>query len=62
MLHDEMIPCTCACAKTILLSFLYFHCRFPYQRAKPHQGTVLFINLLGKGLTTRACMGDVGSI
>ena len=33
-----------------------------YQRAKPPQGIVLFINLLGKGLTPRACMGDAGSI
>ena len=41
----------CACC---LLSFLYFHCRAlscVYQRAKPPQGAVLFINLLGKGLT-----------
>ena len=45
------------------------HCRFSifigsflYQRAKPPQGTVLFINLLGKRLTPRACMGDGGSI
>ena len=29
-----------------------------YQRAKPPQGTVLFINLLRKGLTSRAFMGD----
>ena len=35
---------------------------FLYQRAKPPQGIVLFINLLGKGLTPRACMGDAGSI
>ena len=27
-----------------------------------HQGTVQFINLLGKGLTPMACMGDGGSI
>ena len=33
-----------------------FHCR----RAKPPLGAVLIINLLGKGLTPRACMGDVG--
>ena len=31
------------------------------QRAKPPQGTVLFINLLGKGLTPRASMGDEAS-
>ena len=44
-------------------------CHFPifigsflYQCAKPPQGIVLFINLLGKGLTPRACMGDAGSI
>ena len=33
-----------------------------YQRAKPPKGILLFINLLGKGLTPRACMGDAGSI
>ena len=32
------------------------------QRAKRPQGIVLFINPLGKGLTSRACMGDAGSI
>ena len=31
---------------------------FLYQRAKPPQGTVLFINLLGKGLTPRTWVGD----
>ena len=34
---------------------------FLYQRAKPPQRIVLFINLLGKGLTPSACMGDAGS-
>ena len=32
------------------------------RRAKSPLGTVLIINLLGKGLTSRACMGDGGSI
>ena len=32
------------------------------QRTKSPLGTVLIINLLGKGLTPRACMGDGGSI
>ena len=32
------------------------------RRAKSPIGTVLIINLLGKGLTPRACMGDGGSI
>ena len=32
------------------------------QRAKSPLGTVLIINLLGKGFTPRACMGDGGSI
>ena len=32
------------------------------RRAKSPLGTVLIINLLGKGLTPRACMGDGGSI
>ena len=35
-----------------------FHCR----RAKSPLGTVPIINLLGKGLSPRACMGDGGSI
>ena len=34
------------------------HCR----RAKSPLENVLIINLLGKGLTPRACMGDGGSI
>ena len=42
--------------------FSIFIGSFLYQRAKPPQGTVLFINLLGKGLTPRACMQDEGSI
>ena len=42
--------------------FSIFIGSFLYQRAKPPQGIVLFINLLGKGLTPRACMGDPGSI
>ena len=33
--------------------FSIFIGSFLYQRAKPPQGTVLFINLLGKGLTLR---------
>ena len=32
------------------------------RRGKSPPGTVLIINLLGKGLTPRACMGDGGSI
>ena len=35
-----------------------FHCR----RAKSPLGTVPIINLLGKGLSPRACMRDGGSI
>ena len=35
---------------------------FLYQRAKPPQRIILFINILGTGLTPRACMGDAGSI
>ena len=42
--------------------FSIFIGSFLYQRAKPPQGIVLFINLLGKGLTPRACMGVAGSI
>jgi len=40
--------------------FSIFVGSFLYQRAKPPQGIVLFINLLGKGLTP--CLGDAGSI
>ena len=36
-----------------VLSLFYF-------RAKPPQGTVLFINQLGQALTPRACMGNGG--
>ena len=32
------------------------------QHVKSHLGTVLIINLLGKGLTPRVCIGDGGSI
>ena len=32
------------------------------RRAKSPLGTVLIINLLGKELAPRACMGDEGSI
>ena len=42
--------------------FSIFIGSFLYQRAKPPQGIVLFINLLGKGLTPRAFIGDAGSI
>ena len=42
--------------------FSIFIGSFLYQRARPPQGIVLFINLLGEGLTPRACMGDAGSI
>ena len=42
--------------------FSIFIGSFLYQLAKPPQGTVLFINLLGKGSTSRTCMGDGGSI
>ena len=42
--------------------FFIFIGSFLYQRVKPPQGTVLFINLLGEGLTPRVCVGDRGSI
>ena len=42
--------------------FSIFIGSFLYQSAKPPQGAVLFTNLLGKGLTSRACMGDEGLI
>ena len=57
------------CACCLLFDVRQYHCHFSiligsflYQRAKLPQRTVLFINLLGKGLTLRACMGDRGSI
>ena len=42
--------------------FSVFISSFLHQSAKPPQGAVLFVNLLGKGLTSRACMGDGGLI
>ena len=42
--------------------FSIFIGSFLYHRAKPPQGKVLFINLLGEELTPRACVGDGGSI
>ena len=42
--------------------FFIFIGSFLYQRAKPPQGIVLFINLLRKGLTPRVCVGDGCSI
>ena len=42
--------------------FSVFIGSFLYQRVKPPQGIVLFINLLGKGLTPRACVGDGDTI
>ena len=57
------------CACCLLFDGRQYYCHFSifigsffYQRTKPPQGTVLFINLLGKGLTSRACMRDRGSI
>ena len=57
------------CACCLLFDVKQYYCHFSIfigsflcQRAKPRQGTVLFINLLGKGLTPRDFMGDGGSI
>ena len=57
--------CTCR----VLFDLRRYYCHFSisigsflYQRAKPPQGTVLFIDLFGKGLTPGACMGDGASI
>ena len=57
----------CACCLPFDLRHYYCHFAifigsFLYQRAKPPQGTVLFINLLRKGLTPRACVGYGDSI
>ena len=53
------------CACCLPSDVRQYHCHFSifigsflYQRAKPPQGTVLFINLPGKGLTPRACVGN----
>ena len=52
--------CMCVWCRTVALHCHHFvvigsfHCR----RAKPSLDTVLFINLLRKGLTPRACMRD----
>ena len=51
----RLLPAVISLFSLALSSFLF-------QRVKPPQGIVLFINLLGKGLTPRACMGDAGSI
>ena len=48
--------------KTLPRCFSVFIGSSLYQRTKPPQGAVLFINLLGTGLTPRAYMGDGGSI
>ena len=60
---NALEPHECACC--LLFDVIQYYCHFSifigsflYQRAKPTQGTILFINLLGKGLTPRACMGD----
>ena len=45
-----------------LPSFLHFIGFSLCQRAKPPEWTVLFINLLGKGLILRASVGDGGTI
>ena len=57
------------CACCLLFEVRQYYCHssiftgsFLYKRAKPSQGTVLFINLLRKGSTPMACMGDGGSI
>ena len=56
------------CACCLLFDVTQNYCHFSifmgslfYQRAKHPQGTVLFINLLRKGGTPRAYMGDGGS-
>ena len=56
MCLSRMIALSACCRFSIFIGC------FLFQRAKPPQGTVLFINQLGKGLTSRACMGDGGSI
>ena len=57
----------CACCLLFVVSQCYCHFSifigsFLFQRAQPPQGTVIFINVLGKELTPRVCMGDGGSI
>ena len=57
------------CASCLLFDVRQYYCHlfifigsFLYQRAKHPQRTLLFINLLGKGLTPNCCKGDRGSI
>ena len=57
------------CACYLLFDVRQYCCHFSifigffhYKRAKPPQGIVLLINLLGKWLIPRACMGGGGTI
>ena len=52
----------CCLTEDYYCHFSIFIGSFLYQHTKPPQGSVLFINLLGKGLTSRACTRDRGSI
>ena len=54
-LNRMNVPAACSHFSVFVGSFLY-------QRAKPPQGIVVVINLLGKGLTPMVYMGDVGSM
>ena len=57
---QQRISCCLMKYNSSVISSLWL--ALPTVGAKSPLGTVLIINLLGKGLTPRACMGDGGSI
>ena len=59
---NALAACCLTQDNTTFISLFSLALSFLYQCAKPPQETVLFIDLLGKELTPRACMGDWGSI
>ena len=59
---NALAACCMFDVRQFYFHFSIFIGSFLYQRAKPPQATDLFINILGKGLIPRACMGDGGSI
>ena len=59
---NGLAACCLTLDNTNVISLLSLALSSLSARKKPPQGTVLFINLLGKGLTPRTSMGDGGSI
>ena len=56
--HMNALTACCLTQDNTTVTSLFFFGSFLYQRAKPPQGNVLFINPLGTGLTLRVCMED----